>query len=326
MSAEHSTSHILQSLAVNGVIAVAKGAAAFFTGSGAMLAEAIHSFADCGNQLLLLRGVHEGRRPPDDKHPLGYGRNVYFWSFMVALLLFTGGGVFSIYEGVHKLRHPEPVDHVEWALAILGFSLLLEGWATLGNIRELNRRRAGAPFLSFLRGTKDSDLVVVFGENAAAVLGLAIALVSIGLAEITGDARADAVGSLAVGIVLVGVAIFLAVEVKSLLVGESADPAIAEAVRRAAQDDPRIARVIRCVTMQQGPGEALVAVKIECTPALTAEDVARVINTFEENVRRRVPEARYLFVEPDIFRPERGAVEASLTSPSLPSSPPSPPA
>lgn len=300
MSAEHGTGHIIQSLIVNTIIAAAKLAAAVFTKSGSMLAEGIHSSADCGNQLLLLWGVKEGQKPADDKHPLGYGRNVYFWSFMVALLLFTGGGVFSIYEGIHKLQHPEPVDHVEWAIGILGFSLLLEGWATYGNIKELNARRKARPFFAFLRETKDSDLVVVFGENSAAVLGLGIALLAIVTTMLTGDARADAIGSLLVGLVLVAVAVFLAVEVKSLLVGEAADPAIKQAADELARVDPRVARVISIITMQQGPGEVLVAVKLDCEPGLTAVDVSAVINEFEERLRAQCPEAKWIYVEPDL--------------------------
>ncbi len=299
--APHSTSHILQSLVTNAVIAAMKSTAAFFTGSGAMLAEAIHSFADCGNQLLLLRGVKEARRPADAKHPLGYGRNVYFWSFMVALLLFTGGGVFSIYEGVHKLGEPPHVlEHVGWALGILAFSLALETWATIGNVKELHRRRGGTPFFQFLRDTKDSDLVVIFGENAAAVLGLLIALVAIGYATLTGDSRADALGSLLVGLVLVAVAVFLAVEVKSLLIGESADPGIVQAAHELARRGPHILEVRECITMQQGPGEVVVALKIRCAPDLPAAALSQAINDFERAMRARCPEAKYLFVEPDL--------------------------
>ena len=175
---------------VNVVIATAKIAAAFATGSGAMLAEAIHSFADCGNLVLLLVGVKQSKKPADAKHPFGHGRNIYFWSFMVALLLFSGGGVFSVYEGVHKLRHPEPMEHVGWAIGILAFSLVLEGWSVLGNIRDLNKRRGAKKFFRYLQDTTDSDLVVVFGENAAAVLGLIVALSSIGIYQITGAAEA----------------------------------------------------------------------------------------------------------------------------------------
>lgn len=300
MSAEHSTKHILQSLAVNLAIALAKGFAALLTGSGAMLAEAIHSGADCSNQLLLLLGVRQSRRPADDSHPLGYGRALYFWSFLVALLLFTGGGVFSIYEGFHKLAHPEPVEHVEIGLGILGFSLLLEGGSTLSNIREMNRRRRQTPFFRYLQESKDSDLVVIFGENAAASLGLVAAMLALGAAWTTGDPDFDAIGSIAIGVILVGVALFLAVEIKSLLVGERADKTIEEAARAVAGEQPGIVELLRLITVQQGPGEVIVAAKVRVAAELTADGVCAAINAFEVALRERCPEVRWSFVEPDV--------------------------
>ena len=303
---DHGTGHIIQSLVVNGIIAVAKGLAAFFTGSGAMLAEAIHTVADCGNQLLLLRGVTEARKPPDELHPLGYGRNLYFWSFMVALLLFTGGGVFSIYEGIHHWQHPEPVENIALALGILGFSLVLEGWATFGNIKELNKRRQGVPFFLFLKETKDSDLVVVFGENAAAVLGLVFALIAISLTKITGQPKFDAMGSLLVGLVLVGVAIFLAKEVKSLLVGEAADPTIKLAAAELATAHPKIDKLLVCVTVQQGPGEVFVALKVKIAHGMSGDELVSVINEYEDQLRKRCPEVQWCFVEPDFVGAGKG--------------------
>lgn len=301
-----STGHIIQSLVVNLVIAAAKAVAAFFTRSGAMLAEAIHSFADCGNQLLLLRGVKQSRRPPDEKHPLGYGRNLYFWSFIVALLLFSGGGVLSIYEGIEHLRHPEPVKNITLALSILGFALLLEGWATWGNIKELNTRRGKTPFLRFLRETKDSDLVVVFGENSAAVLGLLIALAAIITAKLTGRWEFDAFGSLLVGVVLVGVAIFLGVEVKSLLVGEAADPLIKGTAAQLALDHPKIDKLLACITVQQGPGEVFVAIKLQIERGrMSADELVEAINEYEDALRAAHPEVQWSFVEPD-FGPGKG--------------------
>ena len=314
--------HIIQSLIVNAVIAVAKGAAAFFTGSGAMLAEAIHTCADCGNQLLLLKGVTEARRLPDEQHPLGYGRNLYFWSFMVALLLFTGGGVFSIYEGVHHWRHPEPVKDLPLALGILGFSLLLEGWATWGNIKELNARRKGVPFYSFLKATKDSDLVVVFGENAAAVLGLCLALAAIALTQITGEPKFDAAGTMLVGVVLVGVAIFLAKEVKSLLVGEAADENISAAARELVAAHPRIEKLLVCITVQQGPGEVFVALKLKVGHGMNGDELIGVINEYEDQLRARCPEVQWCFVEPDF---DAGKGRESLAEGRLVQSAPTPP-
>ncbi|HSR98145.1 MAG TPA: cation diffusion facilitator family transporter [Kofleriaceae bacterium] len=299
MSAGGSTGEILKSLAVNVIIAVSKGVAAFITGSGAMLAETLHSFADCGNQLLLLKGVRATRKPPDREHPLGYGRNMYFYSFIVALLLFFGGGVFSIYEGVHKIEHPEPVGDVMIALIILFVSIALEGWSTLGNIKVMNQRRGKTPFLRYLRETKDSDLIVVFGENSAAVLGLVLAMVALILAYETGDGRWDAVGSLAIGVVLVGVATFLAREVKSLLVGEAADAQLLQSFNELAEIDPNVERVLNVLTLQQGPGEIVVAAKLKFRSGMDTDGLVEAINAFERALKQRIPEVRWSFIEPD---------------------------
>ena len=296
-----STAHIIQSLVTNALIAASKGVAAIITGSGALLAETIHSSADCGNQVLLLFGVKQARKPADARHPLGYGRALYFWSFMVAMLLFTGGGVFSIYEGLHKIRHPEAVGSITVGVIVLGIALALEGWATYGNIVELGRRRGATPFFRFLRETKDSDLVVVFGENSAAVVGLVFALIAVILAKVTGDGRWDGAGSLAVGVVLVGVAVFLAVEIKSLLVGENADPALERTIRDLIADEPRILELIRLISVQQGPGEVMVAMKLRFQAGLeTGGDLCDVINRLEARIAERAPEVRWSFIEPDV--------------------------
>ncbi len=302
MSKDDSTGHIIQSLAINVTIAIVKGIAAFFTGSGSMLAEAIHSSADCANQLLLLVGVKQGKRAPDASHPLGYGRAVYFWSFMVALLLFSGGGVFSIYEGVHKIIHPEPVERVWLGVGILLISLVLEGGATISNMREINRRRGQLTFGEYLRDTKDSDLIVVFGENSAAVLGLGLAIVALLSSWFTGDGHWDGYGSVAIGLVLVGVAIFLAREVQSLLIGEAADSAIAETINVIVRDAPEYRRVLHLITVQQGPGEVIVAVKLAFQEGVSGADVCVLIDAFEAKLRAVRPDVRWCFVEPDIPR------------------------
>lgn len=299
MSAGGSTGEIIKSLVVNVVIAIAKGIAAVISGSGAMLAETLHSFADCGNQILLLVGVRQARRPADEKHPLGRGREMYFYSFVVALLLFFGGGVFSIREGIEKIMHPEHVEDIWIALAILAFSLALEGWSTLGNIREINKRRKDKGFIRYLRDTKDSDLIVVFGENSAAVLGLVFALAALVLAKETGDGRWDGIGSLTIGLVLVGVATFLAREIKSLLVGESADASLTQLVEKLALDDPNVDKMLRLLTVQQGPGEIVVAMKLKFRPGLETNEMCEAINAFERELKRRAPEVRWSFIEPD---------------------------
>jgi cation diffusion facilitator family transporter len=295
-----STGHILQALLVNTLIAASKGVAAVISGSGALLAETLHSTADCGNQLLLLLGVKRSARPATAAHPLGYGRDLYFWSFMVALLLFAGGGCFSIYEGIHKLQHPEPVGSITIGVVILGISIVLEGWSTWGNIKELNKRRGSTPFVRYLRETKDTDLIVVFGENSAAVLGLVFALGALLMAKQTGDGRWDAVGSLLIGIVLVGVALFLAKEVKSLLVGEGADPSVEKAITEVAGANPHIESVLRVMTIQQGPGEVVVAMKVKFKPGLSTDGpLYDVINEFEAQLEARVPDIKWSFIEPD---------------------------
>ena len=296
----HGTGHIIQSLVVNMLIAVLKSFAAVVTHSGAMLAEAIHSFADCANQALLYMGVKQAQRPPDAKHPLGYGRSVYFWSFMVAMLLFSVGGMFSVYEGVHKYSHPEPVQQIEWGVGILIFSILLESYAAYSNVIEMNKRRGAMGFFRYLKETKDSDLVVIFGENSAAVLGLILALFFMLGSYYTGDGRYDAIGSLLIGLVLIGVALFLSREVKSLLIGESADPIIEQTAQKIAFEHPKIKNIINCITIQQGPGEVLVCVKIKCELHLTALDVSHLINEFEASLRKECPEVKWLYVEPDL--------------------------
>jgi cation diffusion facilitator family transporter len=294
--------HIIQSLIVNLAISLAKGFVAILTSSGAMLAETIHSAADCCNQVLLLWGVRVSNAPTTSRHPFGKGRETYFWSFMVALLLFTGGGIFSIYEGLHKLSHPEPVTNLGWAIGVLLFAVLLEGWATLSNIKEINRRRDKQPFYRYLVDTKDADLIVVFGENLAATLGLVVGLVAVVLTTITGNLAYDALGSIVIGLLLVAVAIFIAREVKSLIVGEAADPALAGAIGDVIRTEPEITEILNLVTLQQGPGQVVLHLKLAFAPGLTITDVCNVINRIEADIKKARPEVRWCFVEPDIPR------------------------
>lgn len=297
---DHGTGHIIQSLIVNLLIACSKGFAAFMTSSGAMLAETIHSFSDCANQALLLVGVRQSKRPPNQKHPLGYGRAVYFWSFMVAMLLFSVGGMFSIYEGLHKIHNPEPVENIEWGIGILLFSLALEGYAAYSNVVELNVRRDSVGFFKYLQSTKDSDLIVIFGENSAAVFGLIIAIAALLASYFTGDGRYDGYGSFAIGVVLILVAIFLSVKVKSLLIGESADPVINDLVEKEVENHADILKLINCITIQQGPGEVLMCVKIKCKSDLNALQISTLINSLEAGIRTKAPEVKWIYIEPDL--------------------------
>ncbi len=298
----HGNGHVVQSLSINLAIAAIKTAAALVTGSGAMMAEALHSFSDTANQLLLLVGLRQAKREADEQHPFGYGRALYFWSFLVALMLFLGGGVFSVYEGMHKLSHPEPVEYPALGLGVLGISLLLEGTAVLSNLRDMKKRRAGKPLWAYLKDTKDSDLVVVFAENAAAVFGLLFAMSALGLAWTTGNGQWDAAGCMAVGLVLIVVAGFLAIKIHSLLLGEAADSSIVHAVEAHAHSFPEVLRVIHVRAVQQGPGEVLVAVKLAVTPSISSHALCTLINDFEAKLRAEHPEVKYCFVEPDTLR------------------------
>lgn len=301
MSEKHSgTGHIIQSLIVNLLIVCAKGFAAFMTKSGSMLAETIHSFADCANQALLLVGVKQAKKPEDEVHQFGYGVSVYFWSFMVAMLLFSVGGMFSIYEGYHKLHEPEPVKQVWWGVGIIVFSILMEGYATLSNIKSINEKRGSKSFFKYITDTKDSDMIVILGENSAAVLGLFFALIALLASYYTGDPRYDAAGSIAIGVVLIAVAVFLAREVKSLLIGESADNEVIEAIKTTAEKLPLIQQIINTRTIQRGPGMVLACIKIKCVPNISAKQVSQAINEMESEIRSQKPEVKWLYIEPDL--------------------------
>ena len=294
-----STKVILTSLAANVGIALAKTAAALITGSGSMLAEALHSFSDCANQILLLIGNRQAKRPPSASHPMGHGRESYLWSFLVALRLFFGGGVVAIYEGVHKVMHPEPVERVWLAFLVLGFSLALEGASLAQCFGEVKKQGGEGSLVQRLRDTKDADLIVVTGENFAAVLGLTVAALFLLVAWRTHDGVWDGLGSVAVGLGLIGVAFFLAQETKSLLLGESADPSIERDVKAALAEDPRLVSLLRLVSIQQGPGEVVLAMKVQPREGLSGAELIATINELEGRVRARCPEVKWQFVEPD---------------------------
>src|SRR2546427_1988305 len=251
---------ILFALGANFAIAVAKTAGAVFTGSSAMLAEAIHSYADCGNQALLIWGMKEAKRAPTADHPLGFGKAIYFWSFIVALMLFSMGGVFSIYEGVHKLHDSEPVKYAWVAVAILGFGMAAEGVSLWGCLREIDKDRGAQSLWQWFRDSRQSELLVVLGEDLAALGGLALALGSIALTMLTGNPMWDAVGSIAIGMLLIVVALLVGVEIKALLVGQSAEPQVLAAMRAHLQSHPDVAQLYNLLTQQLG-GEIMVAVK-----------------------------------------------------------------
>ncbi len=295
---ESTAKAILYAFLANLGIAVAKTWAAMVTGSGSMLAEAIHSYADSGNQVLLYLGLKQGRRPPDQKHPLGYGKLSYFWSFIVAMLLFSVGGLFSIYEGLHKLSHPEPLERIWIALAVLAFAMVLEGLSLFGCIREIKHLRGERSFRQWLAHTRNSALVVVFGEDVAALLGLGLAFVFVSLAAITGDPFYDAIGSMSIGVVLVVISVFLTARVRSLLVGSSADPIIREAIDKIIDDDDAVVELLNTITIQFGP-DTMLAAKIRMRPDESLSSAIRSINTMERRLKREIPDLKWCFIEPD---------------------------
>ena len=290
-----STKAVLVALGANLAIAVAKGLAAWFTRSGAMLAETVHSLADCGNQVLLLVGMKQAKRPPSPEHPLGRGKEVYFWSFLVAVMLFTIGGMYSLYEGLHKLAHPEPLENWQWAVGVLLFSIAMEAYSTHACLQEAAAERQGRSLWRWFRESRSAELIVVVGENIAALLGLTVALAFIALSIATGNPLWDAVGTLAIGVLLVVVAVFVAVEVKAMLVGQSIDPRRQEEMRRFLEARPEIAALYSLITLQLGT-RAMVSVQ-----ARMRDDagIARRIDAIERDFKAAFPEVQWSFFEPE---------------------------
>jgi cation diffusion facilitator family transporter len=301
---------IIAALLANLGIAAAKLVAFLVTGATSMLAESIHSVADTGNQGLLFLGGHRARHAADDEHPFGFGRERYFWGFVVALVLFSMGGLFAIYEGIEKLRHPRPLASPAWALGVLGVAVLLEGLSFRTALQEARHARGGAGSLwQFVHRAKSPEIPVVLLEDTAALCGLALALLGVGLALALHDPRFDALGSVAIGVLLVGTAGVLAGEMKSLLIGEAASAADVAAIRAAIASAPRVRRLIHLRTLHLGPEELLVAAKLELDPALSVAELGRAIDDTEARMRAAVPIARVIYLEPDVYRaPPEGAV------------------
>ncbi len=290
---------IFFALGANFAIFVSKLAAALLTGSGSMFAEAIHSLADCGNQGLLLWGLKRTQRAPSPDFPLGFGKAIYFWSFLVALLLFSVGGMFSIYEGVHKLGHPEPLRWPWLAVGVLGFGLAAEGFSMWGCLREVNKARGDQGLWQWFRESRQSELIVVFGEDLAALLGLGFALGAVLLTMFTGDPAYDAIGGIVIGTLLVIVALFVAKEIADLLVGQSADPQLRAQLLDFLTRQPEVRRVFSLITLQLGP-DVMVAVKAEMQDAPHATALVEAINRVEAALRAQFPEVRWSFFEPDV--------------------------
>ncbi len=292
-------------------IAVAKLAAFLATGATSMLAEAVHSLSDSVNQGLLILGGRLARRAPTPEHPFGYGRERYFWAFIVALVLFAMGSLFAISEGVAKLLDPHELASTGWAIGVLLLAVGLEGWSLRTAVQEARKLRGPLGWWAYVRGSKQPELPVVLLEDLGALLGLLIALLGVGLATWLGDPRFDAMGSIGIGVLLGAIAVILAVEMKSLLIGESATPAHLEAIEAAIASVPSVRRVIHLRTQHIGPEELLVGAKLEFEPDLDVGGVAGAIDRVEAAIRERVPLSTMIYVEPDLHRDAPSEAEES---------------
>ena len=300
MSAGGSHKAILAALGANLGVAVGKFAAFLVTGAASMLAEAIHSVADSANQVLLLFGWRQAGRAPTEEHPFGFGRERYFWSFVVALVLFTLGGVFALAEGVDKLRHPHDVEDVGVAIAMLGLAIVLEGFSLRTAVRESRPAKGDLSWWRFIRTSRSPELPVVLLEDSGALAGLTLAILAVSAAAVTGNADFDALGTLGIGALLLVIAAILMVEMKGLLIGESALPGELEAIRAAVETTAAVRSVIHLRTEHLGPDDVLVGVKIELDPHADMLSVAGTINAAERAIRQVVPAARMIYVEPDV--------------------------
>ncbi len=304
MAAEVGTKAVVAALLANSGIAAAKFVGFVFTRSSSMLAEAIHSVADAGNQALLLLGVRRATKRPSAEHPFGYGRERYFWSFIVALVIFTLGAGFAVYEGIDKVRHPHEIKGLWWAVGILGVAIVLESLSFRTAIREARPLRGEQSWWRFIRRSRSPELPVVLLEDLGALAGLVIALVAVVLAHVTGDAVWDGIGTLCIGALLGTIAILLAVELQSLLIGEGALPEHRRQLLEAASTAPAVRRVIHLRTQHLGPEELLVALKAEFDDELDMAGLASAVDATEARLRAAVPITQVIYIEPDLLRGE----------------------
>lgn len=302
MSTEGGMRAVLAAGIANLGIAASKFVAFLLTGSSSMLSEAIHSLADTANQGLLLIGNKRSQRAADSEHQFGYGRARYVYGFLVAIVLFLMGGLFSLYEGFHKFHHPEELERAWIAFAVLFIAIALESWSWRTAMKEVNKSRGTFSLSKYVRRTRQPELPVVLLEDTGALIGLGFALVGVSMATITGDGRWDGLGAMAVGVLLVIIAVFLAYEMASMLVGESALPEQEEAIRAAVAGTPGISRIINMRTVHTGPDELLVAIKIGIRDAESPQDLVDAINEAERRVRAQLPTARYVYIEPDVYQ------------------------
>jgi cation diffusion facilitator family transporter len=295
----NSSKAILLALVANGGIAISKFAVFGVTRSSSLLTEGIHSTADCLNQVLLFVGMKQGAKPADPKHPLGKGQAAFIASFMVALMLFSVGGLYSVVEGIHKIRHPEAPHHLHWAVGLLVFAIALEGYSMWGALQAAKAERGSMPLLRYMRRSSSTELVVVLAEDFAALVGLVLALGAVLMVMITGNPVWDGIGSVCIGLLLIGVAWYVGVEVTSLLMNEAPPLALRASIRQAVDEDPEVEACLNLIAVVVGSERLMVSLQVKFREQASGSALVDAINALEKRLRERFPQIQHLFVEPD---------------------------
>lgn len=301
---------IYGAIAANSAIAVSKFFAAFFTGSAAMLSEGIHSLVDTGNGILLLFGIKRSQRPPDNKHPFGYGNEIFFWSFVVAILIFSLGGGIALYEGIRHIIHPRELQNVQWNYVVLILAMIFEGSALRVALKQFNLNRRKKNFFAALQDSKDTTTVAVVVEDSAALYGLIIALLSVFLGQVTGWVYFDGIGSVLIGVLLLSVSIFFAIECKALLIGEGLMAENIEKIEEILREDPRVTSFKRPLSLYFGPNEVLVNLDVHFIDGLSSDDIEDAVDQIEVHIKTAVPKVNRIFIEAETIRKRRPGVEA----------------
>ena len=289
---------IYSALAANLLIAITKFIAAAFTGSSALISEGIHSLVDTSNEVLLLWGIRQSKRPADEKRPFGYGKELYFWSFIVSIMIFGIGGGISFYEGITHIRHPEIIKNPAWNYAVLGFAIVFDGISFITALQEFNRQRGSTPFWKAVRKSKDPSTFVVLFEDAADVLGLLVAFLGVFLGHQLNNPYFDGIASIVIGLILTGISILLATESRSLLMGESADPGILDAVKRLAEADAGITKVSRSLSMYLAPEEIILLLDVSFNENSSGKEITAAVTRIKDKIHSEYPSIKQIFVEP----------------------------
>ncbi|MFN6485316.1 MULTISPECIES: cation diffusion facilitator family transporter [unclassified Nostoc] len=297
MATDSSKKTIFAAMGANLAIAITKFIAASITGSSAMISEGIHSIVDTGDQLVLLLGISRSQKPANDSHPFGYGQELYFWTFIVAILIFAIGGGMSIYEGITHLINPSPLEDPKWNYIVLSVAILLEGYSWTVALKEFLPIKGKQNFWQAIKNSKDPTVITILFEDTAAILGLFVALIGIFLGHLFNNVYFDGIASILIGIILAIVAVVLARESKGLLVGESADPQTIANIRYLSKTEPGVKEVIRVLTMQLAPKEVLLNLEIQFSHNLTGEEIALTVENLEANIRQKHPEIKQIFIE-----------------------------